>query len=151
MMFWTFLLGAMPLDPVGDPLPLYLDDAGVRRALESIPASLVDCASADDLTIKVQMRLEGTGTITVDAMTGADPETSACIKRSIGALNAPKHHGVDVEVKTSIYRRGGLWMISPSPEVVRRSEVPLLLFVTGDEAAGSEIWTHLMGAEEGER
>ena len=31
MMFWMFLLGAMPLDPVGDLLPLYLDQARVRR------------------------------------------------------------------------------------------------------------------------
>ena len=127
MMFWALLLGAMPLDPLGDPLPLYLDETRVRRALARIPEALSNCSAKDDLTVQVRMRLAGNGTMAVDTLNGTDSETSACITTAIAATNAPDHDGMDVEVKTAIYLRAGVWMMSPSPEIVRRSQVPLLL------------------------
>lgn len=151
MMLWTFLLGAMPLDPLGDPLPLYLDESRVRSVLATIPSKLTTCPTDGDLTVKTRLSLSGAGKMTVLDLTGAPPEAADCIKTSVATLSAPKHDGADVEVKTSIYRRSGVWMMSPSPEIVRRAQVPLLLFVSGDDAASLAIWEHLMGAEENER
>ena len=151
MMFWTLFLGAMPLDPVGDPLPLYLDESMVRRVLATIPSKLSDCTAEGELTALIHLSLAGAGTITVRELDGVAPATEECIKTSVSTLSAPEHDGADVEVKTSLYLRNGVWMMSPRPEIVRRAQVPLLLFVPGDDAAGSAIWEHLMGAEENER
>ena len=150
MMFWTLILAAMPLDPVGKPLPLYLDEPAVRQVLAAVPGVLSDCP-APDVTIQVTMRLTGRGEVVVDSVNGGDSQVSECMTTGLAKLDAPEHHGVDVEVRTSIYRRDGVWMISPSPEVVRRPQVPLLLFVPGDGDTGSVIWRHLVGPEEGER
>ena len=151
MMFWMFLLGAMPLDPVGDPLPLYLDQARVRRVLSSIPARLGGCSATADLTLEVRLRLRGEGSIGVDAVEGTEPAMADCIKSAISSMDAPSHDGTDVRVTTTIYRRDGVWMMSPSPRIDRRPLTPLLLFVPGGGDEGASIWRRLMSADESER
>lgn len=151
MMFWMFLLGAMPLDPVGDPLPLYLDQARVRRVLGSIPNGLGGCSTAADLTLEVRLRLRGEGGIGVDTVEGAEPAMADCIKSAISSMDAPSHDGTDVRVTTTIYRRDGVWMMSPSPRIDRRPLSPLLLFVPGGDDESAAIWQRLMSAEETER
>ena len=151
MMFWTLLLGTMPLDPLGDPLPFYLDEPAVVRVLGALPSRLDDCAAGEELTVQLTLTLAGEGGLSVTKISGAEENLQRCIGEAVSSAPSPAHDGVDVVVETTAYLRGASWLMSPSPRILRRVQPPLLLFVPGDDDARSMVWEHLMGAKPGER
>ncbi len=151
MMLWTLLLGTMPLDPLGEPLPFYLDEAAVERVLVALPARLSDCPTEQDLTVQLTLSLAGNGTMSATKIGGTEETLHPCIHEAVSSVLSPQHDGVDVVVETAAYRRGGTWMMSPRLRILRRAQPPLLLFVPGDDDARATVWEHLMGAKPTER
>ena len=150
-MIWGLLLGAVPLDPVGAPLPLYLDESAIRGELARLPDLLSTCDFSVDRTFRLTLAFAGDGTAKVTALDGAEEGLSVCIQAAIVEGLGRPHRGIDVVVKTVLYTRGGEWLVSPSPTLVPQPSSPPMLFSGDDEALQRTLWRHLSGPGNDER
>lgn len=144
-MIWALLLGAVPLDPIGAPMPFYLSDADAGAVVKAVEEPLGVCEVSGDRTVGITVILQAEGGMTVRRIEGADAPLSACIGRAFAAAESPSHDGLDVCVDTTLYVRAGVVILSPRPTVHHRVLGPLMLFVTGDEAERSRVSEHLEG------
>ena len=145
-MIWTLLLAAVPLDPVGAPLPLYVTLEDVVTHLRNAEPQLQACAAKEDETIALSMRFQPDGQVKVDPSKEAESEAQQCVRRAIEAQPGPVHHGSPLKVSSTVYFRAGMVVVSPSPTVDTRSIGPLMLFVDGDRVERDIIIEHLSGA-----
>jgi hypothetical protein len=131
------LLGAAPLDPIGAPLPLYLEEADVALALSELEPALQACGAQGERTESVQFSISAEGVVTGLKWEAPDGTDIACWSTAIGAHRFPEHSDEPVDVKTIIYVREGRTFVSPQPVMLPRPVGPLMLFVLpGDDSPG---------------
>lgn len=150
-MIWAFLLGATPLDSVGAPLKLYLSDIDAIATVRSLEPMLSKCATREDATIGLQVELMAQGGMSLIKIDGPEDGATVCIKQAVQDAESPAHKGAAVRVDTTVYFRDGGVLLSPSPTIHGRVLGPLMLFVSGDQAARDAVTSHLNGPAEDKR
>ena len=144
-MIWLLLMGSLPLDSVGDPLPRYLVEARVFQALRTLEPVLGECATEEDATIPAELDFHGNGSVEVVELKSASAGVTECLKKAFESFSAPTHDDLVQKVWTTVYIRDGALFLSPDVSLHQRELSPLLLFVT-DEARES-VKSAIIGAE----
>ena len=146
-MIWALLLGAVPLDTVGAPLPLYMTLDDVMAYLRRAEAQLVTCIPKTDETIALSMNFHPDGQVRMDPAAETLSNVEQCVRHAIEALPGPVHHDGPVKVSSTVYFRGGQTIMSPSPSMDVRYLGPLMLFVDDGQVGRDVIIQHLSGAD----
>jgi hypothetical protein len=133
-MMWWLLMGAMPIDPVGDPLPRYLTAIDVVTQLQLAEPALQACGVREDRTEGVAFQVHGDGSIRTVVWQDGKPSIHDCWTTALKAHRFQPHDGLPIHLSTTVYVRDGQLMLSPQPEVVPRDLGPLMLFVLPDSA-----------------
>jgi hypothetical protein len=128
-MMWWLLMGAMPIDPVGDPLPRYLTTIDVIKQLKLAEPALQACGVREDRTQGVSLQIHGDGSIQSIVWQDSTLSVHECWTTALNAHRFHAHDGLPVHLSTTVYVRDGQLMLSPQPEVVPRNLGPLMLFV----------------------
>jgi hypothetical protein len=137
MMFLLLLLGAAPFDPIGAPLPLYLEAADLALALSKLEPALKACGAQGERTESVQFSISPDGVASGLKWETPDGTGIGCWSIAIGAHRFPEHSDEPIDVKTIVYVREGRTFLSPQPVMVPRPAGPLMLFVLpGDDSSG---------------
>ena len=129
-MMLVLLLGAVPLDPVGDPLPNYLNESQAHQAVDAMVPLLKSCGTESDVTVRLELDFSGDGRIDVHRLDGVSGPVAECWTAALASISGPVHHDTPQRVSTSIYVRGGDVLASPTLTVGTRDIAPLLIFST---------------------
>ena len=148
-MMLLLLLGALPLDSVGDPLPNYLSSVQANRAVDDMVPRLKSCGTESDMTVRVELDFYGDGTIGVHRLEGVAASVVECWTTAMTSITGPIHHDTPQRVSTSVYVRGGEVLASPSLTIAVRDVAPLLIFSTPQNRA--RIYSVIQGAEAAEQ
>ena len=148
MMLWM-LIGALPLDSIGDPLPSYLTPAQANRAVAAMVPLLKPCGTDSDMTVQLELDFYGDGTIGVHRLEGVAASVVECWTTAMTSIVGPIHHDTPQRVSTSVYVRGGEVLASPSLTIAVRDVAPLLIFSTPQNRA--RIYSVIQGAEAAEQ
>ena len=133
-MMWWMLLGALPIDPVGDPLPRYLTTLDVTEQLKLVEPALQACDIEGEHTQGVELQVHGDGTVQSIVWQESDVSAYVCWAAALEAHRFQPHDGEPIRVSTTVYVRNGELMLSPQPTVFPRRLGPLMLFVLPEKA-----------------
>jgi len=131
-MIWWMLMAAVPLDPVGDPLPRYLTIGSVEAVVASLREPLGQCPSSEAVTVRLGISFQPDGSLLLIEADPADHSAESCWKEAIEGQIGPKHDDLPQRVDTTLYVRDGQTLLSPVTTVQVRQMTPLMLFVTGE-------------------
>jgi hypothetical protein len=145
-MMWWFLMGAMPIDPVGDPLPRYLTARDVVKQLKLAEPALQACGVTEDRTQAVALQIHGDGSIQSIVWQDSKLPVHECWTTALTAHRFAAHDGLPIRLSTTVYVREGQLMLSPQPEVVPRNLGPLMLFVLPDSV--EQVYDFLHGSSD---
>jgi hypothetical protein len=142
-MIWWFLIAALPLDPVGDPLPRYSTPTDVAQQLRLVEPALHACGVTKEHTQGVSLKVHGDGSVhSIVWDKNAEP-APRCWTLALESHRFRAHDDVPIQVSTTVYVRDGQLMLSPQPEVVPRHLGPLMLFVLPE--AAEPVYEYLHG------
>jgi hypothetical protein len=128
-------LGKIPREQGPAPAARYLNIGRVQSVVQKLPVAFAECeASQDALTLPVRIRITGAGGV---GIIGA-PEMPECISSRIEALVFPAHDGPPLEVRFTVYRRGGKLIVSPVVELIGVPVGPVLIHPIGGASPVTE-------------
>ena len=142
-MIWALLLAGVPLDQQGKPLPLYLTLADVALHLRTLEPSLKVCSAEREQTLPVTIRFEPKGTLAVTWETVESGPLRSCVQAILEKSQAPIHHDVAFDARTTLYVRDGRIFLSPSPSMDARLVDPLMLFIDEERTPRETVIRHL--------
>ena len=148
-MMLLMLIGALPLDSIGDPLPNYLTPAQANRTVDAMVPLLKPCGTDADMTVQLELDFYGDGTIGVHRLNGATVSLAECWTQAITSVSAPIHHDTPQRVRTTVYVRGGDVLASPTLTIDARDTAPLLIFATPQTRG--PIYSVIQGADGAEQ
>ena len=128
-MIWMLLLGALPMDPIGDPLPRYLTPIQVTHELAQLVDSFQQCAPSDEHTDGLSFAIEGNGRVQNIMWSQPEHVTQRCWQIALEKHHFSNHDDEPVRVNTTVYVRAGIVTLSPQPTVHTRDLGPLMMFV----------------------
>jgi len=128
-MIWWFLIAALPMDLVGDPLPQYLTPIDVMKQLKLAEPALQACGVAEERTQGVAFQVYGDGTVQSVVWQAEEHVVPDCWTAALVGHRFNPHDGLPIHVSTTVYVRDGQLMLSPQPEVAPRNVGPLMVFV----------------------
>ena len=128
-MMWILLMGVVPLDPVGDPLPRYLTPIRITDELAQLTEPLQRCSTSGDRTDGLSFRIDGDGRAQNITWSDPDPVVQRCWQLALEQYRFSHHDDEPVRVDTTVYVRAGKVTFSPQPTVQTRDLGPLMLFV----------------------
>ena len=128
-MIWMLLLGALPMDPIGDPLPRYLTPGGIAEALLKLTEPLQGCVSEGDYTEPFAFSIHGDGRVDQIAWQAAEHAAQQCWGAALEKHRFSVHDDTPIRVETTLYVRDGIVTLSPQPTVHARELGPLMMFV----------------------
>jgi hypothetical protein len=128
-------LGKIPREQGPAPAARYLNLGRVQPVVQKLPVGFAECeASQDALTLPVRVRITGAGDV---GIIGAQ-EVPECISRCIEALVFPAHDGPPLEVRFTVYRRGGRLTVSPVVALIGVPVGPVLIHPIGGASTVTE-------------
>ncbi len=145
-MIWMMLLGALPIDPVGDPLPRYLTPNRIKRELEKLTEPLQGCIATGDLTEPLAFSIHGNGRAQQIVWGEGRDEVHQCWSVQLEQHRFSPHDDTPIRVETTLYVRNGVVTLSPQPTVHARTLGPLMLFVLPENIG--RVSGYLHGASE---
>lgn len=131
-MIWWMLMAAVPLDPVGDPLPRYLTLGSVEAVVASLQEPLSQCAASEAVTVRLGISVKPDGALVLIDAEPADHPAEPCWRQAIEGHVGPTHDDLPQRVDTTLYVRDGQTLLSPATTIQVRQMTPLMLFVTGE-------------------
>ncbi|MAY80207.1 MAG: hypothetical protein CL930_05400 [Deltaproteobacteria bacterium] len=144
-MMILLLLGALPMDLIGAPLPIYLEDADVAATLQKLTPELSACAATLEQTQSVHLKVGPEGKVQ-EQQWGSEPTPDIdCWTKAIEAHVFPAHRDETIELKTIVYVRDGRTFLSPQPEFFAREPGPLMLFVLPGDVPAARFKEALHG------
>jgi hypothetical protein len=144
-MMVLFLLGALPMDLIGAPLPIYLEDVDVAAALQSLAPALDACAATADQTQPVQLTIAPNGRVAEHLWDSERTPDIDCWSTAIDAHVFPEHRDESIVLKTIVYVRSGRTFLSPQPVFFPREVGPLMLFVLPGDVPENRLKEALHG------
>lgn len=128
-MMFLLLLGALPMDLIGAPLPIYLEEANVSATLQELAPQLDACAATSDQTHNVHLVIGADGKVHEHRWKSEPTPDTDCWSRAIEAFQFPAHRDEAIELQTIVYVRNGRTFLSPQPVFFPREPGPLMLFM----------------------
>ena len=150
-MMVLLLLGTLPIDPVGDPLPRYLTTLGVTQQLSKATEPLQKCVAEGDHTEPFSFSIHGGGHVQDIAWKNGIHAARDCWDRVLNNHRFSVHDDTPVRVETTMYVRGGIVTLSPQPSVHARQMGPLMLFVLPENVSRVSSYLHGVSDPEAER
>jgi hypothetical protein len=110
------------------PAPRYLQIAQVQPVVEGAIAGMERCEPGPEpLTLPVRLNIAGDGRVSkLEA-----GESPPCVQQALLALSFPSHDGPVLEVRFTVYRRGGRFGVSPLVALMRQPVGPVLVHPLG--------------------
>ena len=150
-MMWMLLLGALPVDPVGDPLPRYLTSVQVIQELGTLTQPFQGCVSEGGHTVALSFSIHGDGSVRTPVWGAAPSHIQTCWGTVLEKLRFPVHDDVPIRVQTTVYVRNGVVTLSPQPTVYARKLGPLMMFVLPQNVDAVSGYLHDASDSEDER
>jgi len=150
-MIWLFFLAAIPLDPVGDPLPRYLTPVGVAKHLATAAPSLQECVSVGNYTERVSFKIYGDGAVRDVEWSNGEMDVHKCWANAFVGLRFSRHDDLPIHLETTVYVREGSLTLSPQPEISERAVGPLMLFILPENVAKAQRQLHEVNDQADER
>ena len=150
-MMWLLLLGAIPMDTIGDPLPRYLTELDIRKQLNDVLPMLQQCDVTGDQTEPVSFSITGDGSIKNIEWSNESSDAQQCWAKMMTAHGFHEHDDVSVRVSTTIYIRNNILTFSPQIGLSKRSLGPLMLFVLPENSEPVQERLEKRYQQEGER
>jgi hypothetical protein len=132
-MIVLLLMGALPMDLIGAPLPIYLEDVELSAALQQLNPALNECGASVEQTHTVELSIGSNGKVKSRRWAADESPDFECWNTAIDAHVFPKHRDEAIVLKTIVYVRGERTFLSPQPVFFPREPGPLMLFLLPED------------------
>ncbi|MGB0640401.1 MAG: hypothetical protein ACPGTU_13750 [Myxococcota bacterium] len=144
-MMILLLLGALPMDLIGAPLPIYLEQVDVASALQDLNPSLNACGATIEQTQPLELSIGSNGKVQTRRWEGEGSPDIECWNAAIDAHVFPEHRDETIVLKTIVYVREERTFLSPQPVFYPREPGPLMLLVLPGDIPATRLKEALHG------
>ena len=144
-MIILLLMGALPMDLIGAPLPIYLEDVELSAALQQLNPALDQCGATVEQTQTLELSIGSNGKVSSRRWEADESPDIECWNTAIDAHVFPEHRDETIVLKTIVYVRDERTFLSPQPVFFPREPGPLMLFVLPGDLPANRLKEALHG------